>query len=363
MSIKVLHIINSLGLGGAQVCLKDIVENINPEQINCIIYPLRPLKEISINGEIINKSRSNYSLFKLLDIIKICRSNNINIIHTHLHKSAIIAILASFFCKAKVIVHEHGQVIESHWQFKLYRILLKLLAHKVNHFIAVSNYIKETLIHSCSINEKKVTVVYNAVDLGKFQYSQEARTKLRQSLGINDTELVIGYTGRINHAKGSDYLPSILNYLHKNGHKAHMIVAGRGPLYEQVQTEAKEMGLAKYLHLLGFRNDIHTVISSFDLAIHPARQEPFGISIIEYFSAKIPVVCGNVNGLNEIAINNQTAITVKQPSPQEFANNIINLISDNKLRHNLIQNAYNSCQQFSIKNQLNQISDIYIRNN
>ena len=359
MTVKVLHIINHLKLGGAQVCLKNLVENTSTEQVIPYIYPLRTGDNNNINADIIQHHRINYSPLKLLDIIRICRNENIDIIHAHLNKSIIIAILASLFCNVKVIAHEHGPIVRKGLQFTLYRILLKLLRAKVTHFIAVSQFIKLAMIQHCKIDLDKISVIYNALDLNKFQPNQSARQKIREQLNINDSDIALGYCGRLNTVKGADLLCPALHSLHKAGHKFYLIIAGSGTLAKQIETQAQSLGLSNHIHMLGFRNDIPDVISAFDLAVHLSRQEAFGLSVVEYFSGGIPVISTNVEGLAEIAKDNETAIVLNNLTPDSITDKVIKLVSDEKLKKQIVTNAKEFSRQFSINNQIEQITSLY----
>ncbi len=359
MSLNVLHIINSLGLGGAQVCLKGIVENIDANQVNFTIYPLRPLNEIVINGTIIQHKRRNYSPLKLLDIIRTCKKYNIDLIHAHLNKAAIIAILASFFCKAKVIVHEHGQVTENNWQFILYRLLLRLFSFKVSSFITVSDFTNNTIANKCGISKEKIHTIYNAVDLEKFKYNHSARQSIRDDLGISENEIVIGYTGRLHNIKGTDLLPPALDLLHKQGYRCHLVLAGHGNLLAGLTEKAAALKLSEYIHFLGFRNDVSDVISSFDIAVQPSRKEAFGISVIEYYAAGIPVICSDTQGLAEIARDNITALVLNALTPDEIAKRTAELLSNDRLKTELAQNAAEFCREFSIQVQIQKIFSLY----
>ena len=96
MSIRVLHIIGNLRSGGAQVCLKQIVENNDTQEIEHFIYPLRcKHMDIPIDGHIIKLPYPNYDPRKFYAIFSLCKKYDIDIIHAHLHKPIIGALLAA----------------------------------------------------------------------------------------------------------------------------------------------------------------------------------------------------------------------------------------------------------------------------
>ncbi len=108
MAIRVLHITSSLGQGGAQVCVKYLVENAG-SGVEPFVYPLRYGGiDISVNGEVAELAYPNYDVRKFFSILRLCREHRIDIIHAHLEKSILGGLLASYFCKGCVVVHEHG---------------------------------------------------------------------------------------------------------------------------------------------------------------------------------------------------------------------------------------------------------------
>ena len=127
MAVKVLHIIGSLGCGGAQVALKHIVENIDSEEVTAFIYPLRSREVLMpIEGNIITRAYRNYDPRKFLTILRLCKKHDIDILSSHLTKPIMGCLLASFFHKCKVVVHEHGPVFEKGFQYSFYRFVLRL---------------------------------------------------------------------------------------------------------------------------------------------------------------------------------------------------------------------------------------------
>ncbi|MFH1716029.1 MAG: glycosyltransferase, partial [Planctomycetota bacterium] len=111
MKIRVLHVIDHLGYGGAPVAVKNMAEKVNSGRIEAIVCSLRTNPEaIPIKTRLINLAYHKYNPFAFLAIARLCKEHKIDIIHAHLQKSIMSSLLAVFFCPCKIIIHEHGPI-------------------------------------------------------------------------------------------------------------------------------------------------------------------------------------------------------------------------------------------------------------
>ncbi|MHC5139977.1 MAG: glycosyltransferase, partial [Planctomycetota bacterium] len=207
MPTRVLHIIGSLRLGGAQVCLKQIVEHNNDPDIEHFVYPLRCKQvDIPIEGNILSNPYRNYDPRKFFDILKVCKKHKIDIIHAHLHKPILGGLLATYFQKTPVIVHEHGPIFRPGIQYAAYRLGLRLLSKRSYAIIANSRATAHELMRRSGVPKSNIHVIYNAVDLKNFQPDPDAREAVRQQFSFSDNDIVIGFVGRLHPVKGVDLL-------------------------------------------------------------------------------------------------------------------------------------------------------------
>ena len=359
MTIRVLHLIGNLQLGGAQVVVKHIVENTS-EEVEHFVYPLRCKQiDIPINGNVLSNPYRNYDPRKFFDILKTCKQYNIDIIHAHLHKPILGALLATYFQKIPVIVHEHGSIARSGIQYSFYRLMLKLLRKRAHLFIAVSKATEKQLADYSKIEPERIKVVYNAVDLEKFTSKSELRQSIRNELEIASDDIVIGFVGRLSYVKGPDILLDAFKLLVKKNPNYLLVFLGCGDMEKQLLSKAKEAGITDRIKLLGFRENVAAIMNAFDICCIPSRQEAFGITAIETMAMKIPLVSCSVHGLAEIATHGQNALVPQKNTPPEISTCIERLTCDETLRQSLVENAFCSVQQFGVPNLVAKINDIY----
>jgi len=359
-SIRILHVIGNLHLGGAQVCLKQLVENNLEPNITQYIYPLRPKKiDIPIKGGIIDRHYRNYDIRKFFALLRICKQYKIDIIHAHLHKPIIGALLATFFCKAKVIAHEHGSIARPGIQYSLYRLMLRLLKKRAARFVAVSNAIAGQLTQRAGVDPARIKVIYNAVDLKAFTPNPEHRQTVREELGIHPDDIVIGFVGRLAHVKGPDILLDAFGLLLPKKTNCTLVFLGSGEMQESLLSKAKTLGVSHRVKFLGFRKNIAEIMNAFDIGCMPSRQEAFGIAALEFMSMKIPLVCSIPDGLAEIVSDGQNALAPSANTALSMSECILTSINDKQLSLSLTKRAYEKVQKFGIPELLNQVNKLY----
>ena len=181
MPIRVLHVIGSLRLGGAQVVVKHILENASNE-FEHMVYPLRPKGAVfDIDGQIIERDWCNYDPRKFFEIIRLVKEKNIDVLAVHLSKPIMGGLLAKSFCDVKVVVHEHGPLVRPGLQYSFYRFMLKRLWKRASAFIAVSKDMQNELVAIAGVDPAIIKVVPNSVDLAEFD---PKKTEPRPKCGV-----------------------------------------------------------------------------------------------------------------------------------------------------------------------------------
>lgn len=361
MTVKVLHIIGTLRMGGAQTSIKYLVENADTENIEAFVYPLRPKElAIPIEGRVIELHYPNYDPRKFFAILRLCKQHNIDIIHAHLHKPIIAALLATFFCKAHVIIHERGPIFRPGVQYSIYRFLLRLLNTRATVIIANSQATAAQLTKKAKVEPERIRVIPNAVDFSRFAPNTAFRQQAREMLKAGQDDIVIGFAGRLCPVKGPDLLIEAMALLLKKSPKYLLVLVGHGPERRSLQALADSLGICERIRFLGFCDNVNEIMNAFDIAAVPSRQEAFGISVIEFMRTRVALVCSGVEGMAELVENEVTALVAAENTPAEIARCIEQLAGDPALRKSLADNAYGFCQQFSVENHVKTIQKIYL---
>ena len=359
MKIRVLHIIDHLGPGGAQVLVKNIAEKISNERIETFVCALRtnPLA-IPVETRLINLTYRRYNPCAILAIAKLCKKYKIDIIHAHLQKSIISSLFASFFCNSKVVIHEHGPIFRRGTGF-IYRLLLKALSSRAAVAIANSQATKAALNRMTGLAEESIPIVSNFIDFARFDHTLYDRDKARDTLGITGDKIVVGFVGRLDRCKGADLLANAAAILCKKDERYRFVIVGEGPEREQLEGLALRLGLEKKVVFTGLCKNPAEVIRAFDIAVIPSRREAFGIAAIEFMRMKIPVVAAAVGGLVELIRHEETGILLDKLNAENIAEAVDRLVRESSLRESVINTADVFSRRYDGQEQLKQIADIY----
>lgn len=359
MKIRVLHIIDHLGYGGAPIAVKNIVEKISGEHLETFVCALRTNPfPIPVKARLISLTYHKYNPYTIFAIAKLCKKYKIDIIHAHLQKSIISSLFASFLCKSKIVIHEHGAIFRGGTGF-IYRLLLKVLAQRAAVAIANSQATKTVLNRTAGLAEDSIVIVSNFIDFDRFNCTLYDRNKSRNVLGIAENKIIVGFVGRLDSCKGADLLVNAAAILCKRDERYCFVIVGEGPERKRLEKLVLRLGLNKKVIFTGLQTNPAEVIRAFDIALIPSRREAFGITAIEFMRMKVPVIASPVGGLPELVQNEKTGILLDSLKAQSIADAVNRIVLDISSRERLTNNAEVFSRKFDGSTQLKQIEDIY----
>jgi glycosyltransferase involved in cell wall biosynthesis len=151
--------------------------------------------------------------------------------------------------------------------------------------------------------QARSSVIYNGVDSRSFEpvASFEAAKRLRASLGVKPTGLLIGTVGRLAPEKNQDVLLQTLRRLRVARVDAHLVIAGGGPLRAQLLRRAAELEVADRVSLLGEVEDVRPILAALDVFVLPSvAVESFSNAALEAMSMGRPVILSDIGGAREM---------------------------------------------------------------
>ncbi|HET8871125.1 MAG TPA: glycosyltransferase [Aquabacterium sp.] len=253
---------------------------------------------------------SHFTLRRLL------RRWHADVVHGHLVRGAQYAGLAGHRHQRPVaICTAHATTAAKHME-------------RCAHIIAVSGAVQQNLLKH-GYSRDGVSVIYNGMPDGP----KVDRAAIRAELNIPADQLAIVNVGRFIHDKGQDLLVQAMTTLPCP--EAHLYLIG-DPDTDfgraiQAQTKAGGSGSTR-IHFLGYRSDVQRILPAFDLYALSSRREALGLSVIEAFSAQLPVVATRVGGVPEIVLHDDTGWLVDPESPEALTAGLAQLCHDPALR-------------------------------
>jgi glycosyltransferase involved in cell wall biosynthesis len=359
MKIRVLHVIDHLGYGGAPFVVKNLVERMPADRIESCVCALRPNpKPIPIEAEVINLRCRKHSPAAIWSIAVLCKTRRIDIIHAHLQKAILSSLLATSRCESGLVIHEHGAIFRGGTGC-LYRRLLRLLGPRADAVIANSEATKTALQRTLRRPSIPVSVVYNFIDLERFDPERYDRVEARQSLGLGQDTFVAGFVGRLDRAKGADLLVDAAALLRDEKDSYRFLVVGDGPERGHLEKRIRKSGLDEMVVLAGLRENAAAVMRAFDVGVVPSRREAFGIAALELMRMNVPVIVSPVGGLPELVRDGETGVVLPRLAPEEIARSIRGLREDHALRERLRRHAFDYSSSFDGRGPLRQIVELY----
>lgn len=291
--MKILHILTSLELGGAEKLLLELIpaqKNLGL-QVELLILDLRneffleAYKKLGIKiiSAKVNNKKSPKNIYEIYKIVKF---GGYDIVHTHLIHSQIWTSFVSRILKNKIFITTEHSTSNRRRKYKIFKILDKFIYSSYKKVIAISEATKDALINWIGISEKKVEVIFNGVSLKEY---------LEKPKMENHKKIVM--ISRFHPAK--DHL-TVVKALKILPEEYRLIFVGDGETRKIVEKEVENLKLKGRIKFLGFSKEISKILKNSDIAVQSSKFEGFGISALEAMASGTPVIVSDVEGLANI---------------------------------------------------------------
>ncbi len=361
MKIRVLHVIDHLGYGGAPLVVKSLVEAMPADRVESFVCALRPnAKAIDIEASVATLQCHKYSFATVKAIAHVCAEHKIDIVHAHLQKAIISSLLAAPRLSAALILHEHGPIFRGGTGC-IYRLFLRRLGARARAIVANSQASGAAMRRVLRRDDVPVEVVANAVDVKRFDPAGYDPGSIRERLGIADDAVVVGFVGRLDVCKGIDLLLEAAHVLCKTDPRYRFVIVGEGGERERLERMVRRLNLQQHVLFTGLCENPAEVMRVFDIGVVPSRREAFGITAIELMCMGVPVIASPVGGLPEHVQDRQTGILLPRLDSGAIADAIRQLADDRTLRDGIVERARTHARRFDGDEQARAIEALYTR--
>lgn len=364
--IRILRIINRFNIGGPTYNATFLTRYLGDEYETMLVgglpeegeadslyilekYGVKPILIEEIKREP-NFSSDRKAYKKIRQIIKEFKPD---IVHTHAAKAGALGRRAASAENVPVIIHTfHGHVFHSYFgKFKtrIFKEIEKRLAKRSTGIIAISPQQKKELseIHRI-VEAEKVEVIPLGFDLKPFNAGRlKYRDEVREELGLEPNDVAVAIVGRLAPIKDHDFFLDVVEMIKdKAEQKVIFFVVGDGSEKEHIEDRLKLINSSvKTVRLMSWVKDIARFNAGMDIVCLTSKNEGTPVSLIEAQAANIPVVSTDVGGVKDIIRNLETGIIVKDRRPELYADQLLDLINDEKKRTKLSQNGWNHVEE------------------
>lgn len=217
------------------------------------------------------------------ELKRVLKDGNYKIVHSHLNTLSVFPLMAAKKIGIPIrIAHSHSTSNKKEWKRNILKNLLKPFSRVyANKYMCCSELAGRWLFGNKEYDKGTVYLLNNAIDLDKFKYNKTVGDKKRKELCINPNTFVIGHVGRFVEQKNHRFLIDIFNEIHKNMEDSLLLLAGQGPLIDEMKEKVHKLGLDDYVHFLGQRKDINELYQVFDLFLLPSLYEGLPVVGVE----------------------------------------------------------------------------------
>ncbi|MGI9055822.1 MAG: glycosyltransferase [Pyrinomonadaceae bacterium] len=292
--------------------------------------------------------------------VKFIKENNIEIVHTHDFYTNVFGITAARLAGVKLKIASKRET--GGMRSRAQKIIENGIFKTADKVAANSEAVKNYLI-SEGINEKKINVIYNGLDVDRLKPETTDREKICAELNLPTDEKIkfITLVANLRHAvKNQPMLLRAAQKILRKEKNAHFIFAGEGELKESLEKLANDLKIEQNTHFIGRCGKIPELLSVSYAGVLTSFNEGFSNSILEYMFAGKPVVATNVGGASEAIIENETGFLVESNDDEALANRLIELLKDEQKAKSFGEKGKQIAgEKFSLDAQLKKTLELY----
>jgi glycosyltransferase involved in cell wall biosynthesis len=341
--MKVVHLINTLSAGGAELHLLTLCRNLKTQGVDGVIAHLKGSHQGS------RWLRPDYEQdgFRSIDLLadrcfewrvlgripRLLRTEQPEILHTHLPRADFLGAVGHRFCSRISWICSVHDIYSRSWSGSWTLPLFDRIWRRADAVIAISHAVKDWLVQERHVPAEKVTVIHYGIEVERFTRPQPTR----DSQDLLHRQLVIGTLGRLEPRKGHEYLIRAMPDVLQQVPQAMLRIAGHDPwgYGKTLQAIIAESGANEQVRLIGFESDVPAFLHTLDVFALASRSEGFGQVLIEAMAAGKPVVASRIAPLSEIVVDGDTGLLVEPENPKAFAEAIVWLLTHPNVAHQM----------------------------
>ena len=292
------------------------------------------------------------------ELKKVLKENNYKIVHSHISTMSVFSLFAAKCAGVPVrIAHSHSTTNKKEKKKNLMKQVLRPFSKVfATNYMCCSELAGRWLFGNKEYDKGNVYLLNNAIDLDKFRYNESLRKKKRKELGIKDDTLVIGHLGRFVAQKNHTFLIDIFNEIHKKNNNSILLLAGQGPLMEDIKNKVKDLNLEDSVKFLGQRNDANELYQAFDVFLLPSLYE--GLPVVGVEAQASGLLCYLSDDMTkETKVLDITKFMSLNNTPEEWADNILD---DVKKYKRIDTSKEMTAKNFNIKEEAKKLEEYYL---
>ncbi|MCL7960263.1 MAG: glycosyltransferase [marine benthic group bacterium] len=372
MPIRIVYLIDSLGMGGAERVLLSNLEHLDRGRFEPRVAVLQQRGGNPLAGEIqklgipvdmvwVERLRDPRALPR---VIRYLRASRADLLHTQLEFSIILGGVAARVLRIPCVSTLHTFNVPAPgtrdaWRAKLNWWSLRRMNTMV---ITVSEAGRLHHLDYGRLPPDRVITMYNGVDLAAFGPRDEpAGFSLRHKLGIQPDAPVIVTVAVLRKPKGHRHLIGALAGILPSMPDTKLVIVGDGDEGPALRRQATDLQLDGHVVFTGARSDIADLLAMSNLFVLPTLDDVLPTVVAEAMAAGLPVVASNVGGLPEMVVDGVTGLLVPPADEEALADACLELLTNRRKAHVMgLAGRDVARERFDVKHQSELLGDLYV---
>jgi len=362
--IKVLHLVTSLEVGGAQHGMLLGLPRFDSDQYEHIACSIMDRMQMASQFREAGVEVRSLGLSRKTDIAVVLRLRALlkeirpDVLHTYLLHGNILGRLIGRLVGVPVIIGSERTI----GQARKWGRLATRLTNPLTDAVEVNSEIGGRAIErDLGVPSEKIELVRSGLDLSVFS-SANRRDELRSEFGVAADQHLIVYMGRLRTVKGVEFGIRAFATALEQLPNIRMVLAGEGDQRNFLGSLVSELGISEQVEFLGVRNDVPELLGAADSVLMPSLTEGFPRTAIEAMAAGKPVIATNVGGTPEAVIDGETGILVPARDSDALSAAIVRLVGDTDLQARLAQAGRKRAEKnYSVDRYVSRLDELYRR--
>lgn len=365
--IKILMVLGSTSMGGAQMFVLNLLRNINMEKFKVDFAVNFREQGGGIEKEIRQMGCEVYYLpyfrvYNYFQVIKEWRKflseHHYDIVHGHSTNSASVYLKVAKEMGCVTIAHSHSAGFRGNLFARLMKkIFIRDVGKVADYWFACSAKAAEHLYGKGYNNYPQYYDIPNAIDAGKYLYSKDIANKIREEIGIKGDEFLCGHVGTFSKPKNHIFLLAIFKEILKINPKSKLVCCGAGALMPEVKDKAAKMGIVDRIIFPGVVHNCNEYMMAMDVFVFPSLFEGFPFSVIEAQATGLPVVMSDVI-TSEVDITNMVHRCSLDDTAKEWAKKIFSL---SEVKNRKDYNIVIASSKYNMRTCADMLEKLYIK--
>jgi glycosyltransferase involved in cell wall biosynthesis len=337
--MKVLHIISSGGMYGAEAVILNLARTLRDGPHRCALgvfsnsaSPNLHFHEIALKEGFDSHPipcRGRIDRTAIASIRELVDRTGADVVHAHGYKADLYVYFALRGMGVPLVSTCHTWY-DTDLFVSIYGMADRYVLRKYTRVAAVSDEVKQRLLKA-GVGEDKIRMVRNGIDLSPFDGAILAHREGRAA----DRALVVGLVGRLAWEKGVDLFLEAAAEVLVEIPETRFKVVGEGPDREKLERSIDRLNIRESVNLLGHREDMPSLYASLDVMVSSSRQEGLPLAILEGMASGLALVATAVGEVPKVVVDGRTGLLVPAQDVGSLAAGITELLHNPEKRKRL----------------------------